>query len=104
MPVSRYEAMRTDPANWTLGVVYRCADDPRIVVRNLLPFGWTWNFAHRRVWLAIALAIFALLGPIAVAVRVGVESRGALAAIVLLSLSAIMLVAHRAARDPPTRD
>lgn len=104
MPVSRYEAMRTDPANWTLGVVYRCADDPRIVVRNLLPFGWTWNFAHRRAWPAIALAIFALLGPVALAARAGVESLGALAAIVLLSLGAIMLAAHRAAREPQVRE
>lgn len=104
MPVSRYETMRTDPANWALGVVYRCSDDPRIVVRNLLPFGWTWNFAHPRVWPAIALAILALLGPVALAVHAGVDSPGALAAIVLLSLGAIMLAARRASRDPRDRE
>lgn len=104
MPVSRYETMRTDPANWALGVVYFCSDDTRVVVRNLLPFGWTWNFAHPRVWPAIALAILALLAPVALAARAGIDSLGALAVIVLLSLGAIMLAAHRASREPQDRE
>lgn len=95
--------MRTDPANWTLGVIYRCAGDPRVVVRNLLPFGWTWNFAHRRVWPGIGLAIVTLLGPAGLAARLGVDSAAGLGAILLLSLAAIMLAAQRAARDPESR-
>lgn len=32
MPESPYEAMRMDPGNWKLGLMYYCRDDPRLVV------------------------------------------------------------------------
>ena len=96
--------MHTDPSHWTLGVIYRCVDDPRVVVRNRLPFGWTWNFAHGRTWFAIALAVITLLGPVAAAAWLGIDSAGKLGAIFLLSLGVIMIGAHRAARDPGIRE
>ena len=98
--MTRYEQMRTDPANWTLGVIYRCKDDPRIVVRNLLPFGWTWNFAHARTWFAIAAAIAAFVGPPCLAWFAGLRSATALGAIAGVALLAVVLVASRLARDP----
>ena len=98
--MSRYERMRTDPANWWLGTIYRCKEDPRIVVRNLLPFGWTWNFAHGRVYLGIGAAITAFLVPPGLAWLAGLRSTIALAAIAALALFAIVLVVSRMARDP----
>ena len=98
--MSRFESMRTDPVNWSLGVIYHCKDDPRIVVRNRLPVGWTWNFAHRRVYFAIGIAIAVFLGPMYLAWFAGLRSPAGLAAIVALSLLAILLVASRLARDP----
>ena len=61
--MSEYETMRTDPGNWKLGIVYYCKDDPRLVVRNRLPFGWAWNFAHAKVYVAILFAIAVFLIP-----------------------------------------
>lgn len=100
--MSRYERMRTDSANWWLGTIYRCKDDPRIVVRNLLPFGWTWNFAHDRVYLAIAVAIMAFPGLPCVAWFAGLRSPLALVVITAFALFVIVLVASRMARDPET--
>ena len=98
--MSKYEDMRKDPANWYLGVVYHCPDDPRIVVRNLLPFGWTWNFGHGKVYLGILTAVAAFLGPPVLAWIFGVRSAWAIAAIAILALGAVVLVAGRLARDP----
>ena len=98
--MSKYEDMRTDPANWHLGVVYCCADDPRIVVRNLLPFGWTWNFGHGSVYLGILMAIVAFLGPPCLAWVIGVRSAWAIAAIAILALVTVVFTASRLARDP----
>ena len=99
-PASRYETLRRDHKHWTLGVIYHCKDDPRIIVRNLAPFGWTWNFAHPRVFPAIAAAAAGFLGPAWLVYRLGVESRLTMALILLVSLGALVLVASRAARDP----
>ena len=98
--MSSDERMRTDPANWWLGTIYRCEDDPRIVVRNLLPLGWTWNFAHGRVYPAIAAAIAAFLTPPWLAWNAGLRSGLGFTAIVVLTLFVMMLVASRMARDP----
>lgn len=97
---SRYEIMRTDPTNWTFCIIYRCVEDPRLVVRNLAPFGWTWNFAHLRVWPVILLAIVVFLGPVYLAARLGVASIALLAVIAAGSLIILMAIASRLARDP----
>ena len=98
--MSKYETMRTDPANWKLGIVYYCNDDPRIIVRNLLPFGWTWNFAHKKVYFAILAAIALLLVPSFLAWHMGVRSTLAIGIIIIVAFIAVVLVASRLARDP----
>ncbi|MDH3534295.1 MAG: hypothetical protein OER87_00925 [Gammaproteobacteria bacterium] len=98
--MSRYEAMRTDRSNWKLGLVYHCAADPRIVVRQLLPVGWTWNFGHRLVYPAILIAVFSFLALPVVAWWYGVRSTLALGLVILATLVSIMIVAHRMAQDP----
>ena len=100
IPMSKYEKMRTDSANWKLGIVYYCKDDPRIIVRNLLPLGWTWNFAHRGVYFAILAAITAFLAPPYLAWQMGVRSALVIGIIAALALIALVSVASRLAQDP----
>lgn len=98
--MSRFQAMHDDPRNWTLGTIYHCKDDPRVIVRNRLPFGWTWNFGHARVWPALALTVLGFFAPVVLAARLGVTSTLALAVILIATLGAIMFIASRIARDP----
>ena len=58
------ERLRTDDAHWTLGVIYRCSADPRVIVRNRFRFGWTWNFGHRSVWWVLPAYIAAFFAPV----------------------------------------
>ncbi len=97
---TRYQKMHDDPANWTLGTIYHCKDDPRVIVRNRLPFGWTWNFGHPRVWPALMLTVFCFFMPIVVAWQLGVLSPLVLSAILLATLGVIVWLASRIARDP----
>ena len=50
------EALRANAKNWRWGIIYRCTEDSRLIVRNRFVFGWTWNFGHPRVfaWILIA--------------------------------------------------
>jgi uncharacterized membrane protein len=36
---------------------YHNPEDPRVVVPKLVGVGWTFNFAHRRAWLLLAVAL-----------------------------------------------
>jgi len=98
--MSNYEIMRTDPVNWKHGVVYYCQKDPRIVVRNLAPFGWAWNFGHRYVYIAIVLAISAFFAPPFFAWQLGVRSVVALGIIAVLALLVVVFIASRLAQEP----
>ena len=40
----------SDSRHWALGIIYSCREDPRVIVRNRFVVGWTWNFAHPRVF------------------------------------------------------
>ena len=99
-PQSRYETLRIDPANWRLGLVYVCADDPRVVVRQRHGLGWTWNFGHRYVVPAIGIAILLFLLPPLVAWWSGVRSLTVLAIIAAASLVILILLASRLAIPP----
>lgn len=58
------EILWSDQANWTWGVIYRCAKDPRVIVpRRWRWGGWTLNFGHPNAAKA-GLAAFSLaVGP-----------------------------------------
>ena len=98
--MTKFESLRRDPANWKLGIVYVCKDDPRIIVRTLLPFGWTWNFGHRKTYIAILIAIVAFLAPPYLAWRMGVRSTLIIGIVVVVCLIAIVSLASRLSRDP----
>ena len=52
MTTDELESLSRDPAHWDRGS-YRCADDPRLLVRNPAGFGWTLNMAHAKAQLVI---------------------------------------------------
>jgi uncharacterized membrane protein len=62
-----------DPANW--GVVYRCAQDPRVIVPRRHPWmGWTVNFAHPLAWFALLFSVAIAVGPAIAVLLLGVAA------------------------------
>ena len=55
------EKLWAEPNNWTL--VYRCAEDPRLIVPKRLRLGWTVNFGHPLAWIAVLLSVVIAIGP-----------------------------------------
>ncbi len=71
-----------NPNNWS--IVYRCAEDPRVIVpRRRRWMGWTINFAHPLAWLVLLLSAVVAVGPVFILLRIGVVS-------VLLVLTALI--------------
>lgn len=103
MSESKFEQMRKNAVNWKLGMIYFCADDPRVVVQNRFPLGWTWNFANRWVPLGIVLSVLLFVGPVVVAWKLGIRSGFLMAFLLIASLCILMLFAHRLSRDPSNR-
>jgi uncharacterized membrane protein len=69
------DRMWNDDANWT-GFMYRCADDPRVVVRGHGSTLFTYNFAHPLAAWGMMLASLALcLASIFVPIQLGVTGR-----------------------------
>ncbi len=84
------DALWRDPANWTLGLVYRCREDPRAIVpRRWRWGGWTLNFAHPRAALVGLAALALAVGPGLLALALSGDVRIALGAMVL-SICALM--------------
>ena len=86
--------------NWKLGVVYFCPEDPRMIVRTLLPVGWAWNFANPKVIVVLPLVVFVFLLPPYIAYRLGVTSNIGIASVLLVCLSAIVAWADHCSKDP----
>ncbi|MBK0380554.1 DUF5808 domain-containing protein [Mucilaginibacter segetis] len=42
---------RSDPRYWKLGFIYYNPDDPAFLVGKRFGLGYTFNFAHKAVWL-----------------------------------------------------
>jgi hypothetical protein len=79
-----------DPKNW--GIVYRCAEDPRVIVRKRNPLvGWTINFAHPLAGFAVLLSVAIAIGPFLLLMLFGIFS--ALLAMVTLFASIGLLIA-----------
>ena len=50
------------PNNWSL--VYRCVNDPRVIVPRQRPrMGWTINFAHPLAWASLIVMVSIAVGP-----------------------------------------
>jgi len=95
--------MRKNPANWKLGIVYFCPDDPRVIVRQRLPLGWTWNFANPWVLPGIFAAIIVFAGPAALAWYLGIRSTVVFGGLLLAGLFLVILASHQLSQDPSLR-
>lgn len=81
-------------------MIYKCPQDPRLLVQNRFSVGWTWNFGHPNVLLAIIVtAIFVLGVPAALAALQLVTLTG-LIVWFLLCLLLVVLIARYEANGP----
>lgn len=81
------------PNNWN--IVYRCAEDPRVIVpRRRRWMGWTINFAHPLAWLVLPLCVAVAVGPVLVLLRLGVLSVPLLVAVLIASIVVLVGFSH----------
>ena len=81
------------PGNWSL--VYRCAEDPRVIVPRRRPWmGWTINFAHPLAWPALLLCVAVAVGPFLILLRLGFFSASLLAATLIISILVLIGFSH----------
>ncbi len=94
------ERLRMDPGHWTLGVVYHCKQDPRVIVRNRWFFGWTWNFGHPLAFVVLILFVAVFLAPILVIAPMVDASRAELALTYVIVFAAFVGISHYIAGGP----
>jgi len=94
------EALRQDPRYWTLGIIYRCSEDSRVIVqRRLLP-GWTVNFGHSLAVPTLFASVLVAIGPVLLLLLSGIRHLPSLIVTACLSVVALIAVAHRVASGP----
>ena len=94
------ERLRSNPGHWSLGVVYHCKEDPRVIVRNRWIFGWTWNFGHPYALVVLILFVAVFLAPILVIAPIFDSSTTELAIMYVVVFAALVSIAHYIARGP----
>jgi hypothetical protein len=58
LPRGTLDRLWNDPANWRWLGIYSCKEDPRIIVpKKIKRMGWTMNFAHPWVGLALLVSL-----------------------------------------------
>lgn len=85
----------SDKAHWTTSGLYRCADDPRLMVLKRLGVGYTINIAHRRSWFVLGALVTVAVAPLLVNIALGPRAPGWLLLVTLLtplSVAVIVLV------------
>ena len=82
-----------NPSNWS--IVYRCAEDPRVIVpRRLRWMGWTINFDHPLAWLVALLSVAIAVGPFLILLQVGIVSAPLLISVLVASILLLVAVSH----------
>jgi uncharacterized membrane protein len=94
------ETLRSDPRYWSLGIIYRCPDDPRVIVRRRFLPGWTLNFAHRMAIPTLLAAVLVAIGPVLLLLVSGVYHIPSLIVTACASAIVLIVVAHRIASGP----
>ena len=88
------QALWSDSRHWGLWIIYSCREDPRVIVRNRLGVGWTWNFGHPWVFPTMgAFALFAL-APGAVLFTLGVLSVPLLIGVTVAAVALLVVIAR----------
>jgi len=94
------ERLRANDRNWSWGFVYRCPEDPRLIVRNRRFIGWTWNFGHSGILLALPAAVLFAVGIPYLVVASGMASRSLVVATFVGCVMILMIIANRIASGP----
>jgi len=94
------ERYRADRKNWHWGILYKCSDDPRLVVRNRYFFGWAWNFGHPKVFLGISAAVLFAIGVPYLVWATGFVSLSIALASFIACVIALMIIANGIANGP----
>jgi hypothetical protein len=81
------------PENWS--IVYRCAEDPRVIVpRRRQWMGWTINFAHPLAGLVLLSSLAIVIGPVFVLLGMGVVAGPLLLLVLLASILLLVVLSH----------
>lgn len=83
----------SDPRHWSRLGVYRCVEDPRLIVLKRRRRGWTLNFGHRRSWLVLPGLMLLVAGPAVALVRFGRPTAAALFITIASSITLLVAVA-----------
>ena len=95
------QALWQDGRHWSLGMIYACRDDPRVIVRNRFWMGWTWNFGHPMVFPTMgAFALFAL-APGATLFTFGILNSPLLIGATVAAVAVLVMIARRIESGPP---
>jgi hypothetical protein len=82
-----------DSKNWH--IVYRCANDPRVIVpRRRRWMGWTINFAHPFAWPALVLCAAVAVGLALALLPFGILSVPQLIAALVASVAVLVGISH----------
>ena len=99
MTKEQLDGLWADPANWKLGCLYSCKEDPRpIVPRRRKWAGWTTNCAHWYSWPVLASLLLVLAAPIWVASASGVTNQVILIFTAIVSIAVVSIIAHLISR------
>ena len=64
MKTTEFDKYWEDKANWKMGMIYSCKEDPRIVVpKKPRWMGRTLNFAHAKAYWCLILTFLLVLAP-----------------------------------------
>ena len=90
----KIDKLWSDKANWTWGIIYRCRQDPRVIVPRRWKWGgWTFNFDHPRVGIAGLAAMGLAVGPGLLALLL-FDNRNAVFLAMIISVAALISWAH----------
>jgi hypothetical protein len=91
-PRDTLDRLWSDPANWTRGGLYRCADDHRLMVLKREGVGYTINIAHRRSWFLLGGLLVVSMAPLSLNLALGRRAPSWLLLVTLLWPLAIVAI------------
>ena len=92
MDLMKAEQLEGNPANWSLGILYRCKADPRwIVPMRYTNSAWTPNIAHPLAILLALVILGAAIAPLVIAISSGAMHDPRVAFIAILCLFAFII-------------
>lgn len=92
MAAAELERLWSDPSHWSPPGIYRCAEDPRLIVPKRRRWaGWTLNFAHQGAWFVLLAMGVVAAGPTVALVLLRPRQPGLV--LVTLCVSILVIIA-----------